>query len=207
MRTTAFDRFMASTDIGYDQWHDGEGYDLDALAELTGAERAAAEAWLLGRADRDWRDIEALVALGTAQARDAVVNQLRHGTIELRLAAARRLPEDPAIEEDREAAIVDGLATATVMNGLTTALDLAAEHRTAPIIDALFRAALRDDRLMAVHAAALLLFLHGKATEPFDWDRRSFTLQFGAEDPKVRRAAFEQLCWECGADAAHYLGA
>lgn len=92
------------------------------------------------------------------------------------------------------------------MSGLTTALDLATEHQTPAVMDALFRAALRDDREMAIHAAALLAFLHGKAKEPFDWDRGPFYLQFGEDEPAVRRAAFEQLCRECGVDPARYLG-
>ena len=204
-RSQAFQRFMASTEITYEQWHDGLGYDLAALAELEGSDRDEAERWLLARAGSDWRDIEGLLALGTAPARDAVVDQLWRGSIEQRLAAARRLPPDPAIEADREAAIVAGLAESTVLSGLTTALDLAAENRGPAVVDALFRAALRDDREMAVHAAALLLFLHGKAKEPFDWDRRSFTLQFGVADASRRRAAFEQLCRECGVDPARYL--
>lgn len=197
---------MGSTDIGYEQWHDGIGYDLEALAELTGEERSEIEAWLLRRAGSDWRDIEGLLALGTARARDAVVEQLRTGTIEQRLAAARRLPADPAIEADREAAIVAGLAEATLMNGLSAAIGLAAAYPTPAIIDGLFRSILRPDREMGVHAAALLLFLHGKAKEPFDWDRREFTLQFGEADPAVRGTAFEQLCRECGIDPARYLG-
>ena len=123
----------------------------------------------------------------------------------MRLAEARRLPDDPAIEPDREDAIVDGLATATVMSGLTAALDLATERRTPRVMDALFRAALRTDDIMAVHAAARLAFIHGKAKEPFDWNRRAFYLQFGDADPRIRRAAFEQLCRECGVDPARYL--
>jgi hypothetical protein len=196
---------MASTNIGYEQWHDGVPYDVDAIAELRGDERAEVEQWLLTRAGEDWRDLEGLLALGTDHARAAVVNQLRYGRIEMRLAAARRLPPDPAIEPDRERAIVDGLGKSTVMDGLTTALDLALAHRTPKVMDALFRAALRDDHVMAVHAAALLLFLHGKAKEAFDWDRRSFYLQFGDDNSKVRRAAFEQLCRECGTDPRRYL--
>lgn len=203
--SAAYARFMASTDIDYDRWHDGVPYDVAAIAELRGDERAEVEQWLLTRSGEDWRDLEGLLALGTEHARAAVVNQLRYGKIEMRLAAARRLPEDPAIEGDREKAIIDGLAMSTVFDGLTTALDLAAEHRTPKVMDALFRAALRDDHVMAVHAAALLLFLHGKAKEAFDWDRRSFSLQFGDDDPKVRRAAFEQLCLDCGVDSKRYL--
>ena len=60
---------------------------------------------------------------------------------------------------------------------------------------------------MAVHAAPLLASMHGKAKEAFDWDRRTFFLEFGDHDPKVRRAAFQQLCRECGVDPARYLGA
>jgi hypothetical protein len=205
--SAAYERFMASTDIDYARWHDGVPYDVDALAGLTPEESREVEAWLLARAGSDWRDLEGLLALGTQRARAAVVDQLRHGTIEQRLAAARRLPTDPAIEAEREAAIVDGLDTSTVMDGLTTAIDLAGEHRTPAVMDALFRAALRDDHVMAVHAAALLLFLHGKAKEPFDWDQRPFYLRFGDDDPKVRRAAFEELCRDCGVDPQRYLGA
>ena len=95
-----------------------------------GRERAEAEAWLLARAGSDWRDLEGLLTLGSDRAREAVIDQLRNGSLEQRLAAARRLPEDPAIEADRVGAIVAGLGTATVMNGLTTALDLAAEYRS-----------------------------------------------------------------------------
>jgi hypothetical protein len=204
--SAAYERFMASTDIDYERWHDGVPYDLDAIAELRGGERAEVEQWLLTRAGSDWRDLEGLLAIGTGHARAAVVNQLRYGKIEMRLAAARRLPPDPAIERDREAAIVDGLETSTVMDGLSTAIDLATEYRTPKVMDALFRAALRDDHVMAVHAAALLLFLHGKAKTAFDWDRRAFYLQFGDDDPKVRRTAFQQLCRECGVDPAPYLG-
>lgn len=204
-RSPAYERFLASTEIGSEQWHDGIGYDLDALGQLTGEERGVAEAWLVGRADRDWRDVEALVALGTETALEAVRRVLRTGSIELRLAAARALPDDPVIEAEREAAIVAGLGEATAMGGLSRALDLAAEHRSPAVIDALFRATLRDDREMAVNAAALLAFIHGTAKEAFDWDRRPFYLHFGEADPAVRRAAFEQLCRECGVDPAKYL--
>jgi len=124
----------------------------------------------------------------------------------MRLAAAQRLPPDPTLVAARESAIVDGLARSSFLHGLTDALDLAQAHPTPAVIDALFRAASRH-RDGAVHAAALLLYLHGKAKDPFDWDQRPFFLQFGDDDPKVRRAAFEQLCRDCGVDSQRYLGA
>ena len=197
---------MASTDIDYERWHDGVPYDLEALAELRDEERAQIERWLLERAHQDWRDLEGLLALGTERARAAVVGQLLNGTTELRLAAARRLPPDPAIEPAREAAIINGLETATLLTGMSAAIDLARDHPSPAVKDALFRSILRPDRETAVHAAALLAFLHGTAKEPFDWDRRDFYLQFNHDDPDVRAAAFRSLCRECRVDPEQYLG-
>jgi hypothetical protein len=133
-----------------------------------------------------------------------VVEQLRHGSIEQRLAAARRLPADPAIEPDRERAVLDGLREAEFVTGLRFALDLALANPTPAVVDALFRAALR--RESAVHAAAALAFVHGHAKEAFDWDRRPFYLQFNDDDPAVRAAAFRALCRECGVAPETYLG-
>src|SRR5207249_2297685 len=136
----------------------------------------------LGRAGDDWRDLEALIAIGSDIARSAVVDQLRHGTLEQRLYAARYLRDDPKLVVDRDAAIVAGLGKSDVFSGLTTALDLATELRTPAMIDALFRAALRDQSTAAVHAAARLAFIHGKAKEEFDWDLRPLFLRFGTLD-------------------------
>jgi hypothetical protein len=203
-RSAAFERFMASTDIDYERWHDGVPYDLEALAQLQGDERAEIERWLLARADKDWRDLEGLLALGSERGRAAVVEQLRHGSIEQRLAAARRLPPDPELEPDRERAVVDGLLEAEFVTGLRFALDLAIANPTPAVVDALFRAALR--RESAVHAAAALAFVHGHAKEAFDWDRRPFYLQFNDDDPAVRAAAFRALCRECDVAPEPYLG-
>jgi hypothetical protein len=195
---------MASTSIDYERWHDGVPYDLDALAQLMGEERAGAEAWLLARAGSDWRDLEGLLALGTERGRAAVVAQLRGGSIEQRLAAARRLAPDPAIEADRERAILDGLQIAEFTSGLSTALDLAIARPTSAVIDGLLHAALR--RASGVHAAAALAFVHGHAKEAFDWDHRPFYLRFAEADPE-REAAFRELCAMCEVDPEPYLRA
>lgn len=199
----AWRRFMASTDIDYERWHDGVPYDLDALRSLEGPERDRAEAWLLARAGDDWRDLEGLLALDTPAARDAVIGQLRSGRLEQRLSAARRLGDDPSLAGDREAAVVEGLRSATFGAGLSDALDIAIREPTPAIRAALLRAALR--RETGVHAAAALEYLQGLAREPFDWERRPFYLQFNDEDPSVRLAAFRELCRELEVDASTYL--
>jgi hypothetical protein len=204
-RSSALERFMASTDISYEQWHDGVGYDLAALKELGGDDRTEAERFLLGRAGSDWRDLEGLMALGTPAARAAVVDQLRGGRLEQRLWAARYLRDDPNLAEDREAAVVAGLDEAVFYGGLSVALDLATELRTPAMVDALFRAALRDEGEAAVHAAARLAFIHRKAKEEFDWELRPLFLKFNTQDRGERTRAFRELCKLCGVDPAPYL--
>ena len=207
MTSAAFTRFMASTDIDYEKWHDGVGYDLDALGQLQGAERAEIQRWLLDRAGNDWRDIEGLLALGSDTARAAVVEQLRRGKLEQRLNAARRLADDPTLRPDVEAAVTAGLEQATLFDGLTAALDVATELRTPPLVAALFRACLRDEGEAAVHAAARLAFIHGKASDEFDWDLRPLFLRFNTKVRAEREAAFRDLCTLCGVDPAPYLAA
>jgi len=80
------------------------------------------------------------------------------------------------------------------------------EFHPPTVIDALFKAALAAPGESAVHYAALLFFLHGRAKEPFDWDHRPFFLKFNETDRKLRRAAFKELCETCGVDAGKYMG-
>lgn len=205
MGSAAYERFMASTDIDYDRWKEGEGYDLEALRSLEGAERDDAEQWLSDRAGNDWRDLEALLALGSWRARAAVIEQLRRGSTEQRLWSARFLAGDPLLAADREAAVVRGLEQALLYGGLSLALDMATEERTPAMIDALFRAAMRDEGEAAVHAAARLAYVHGKAKEPFDWELRPLFLRFGEADRAARDVAFRELCALIGADPTKYL--
>ncbi|MCK5744708.1 MAG: hypothetical protein KAH44_00765, partial [Oricola sp.] len=74
------------------------------------------------------------------------------------------------------------------------------------VIDALLIAALRGDGEAAVHFAALLLYLRGKAEGAFDWSRRPFFLRFNTDDENEREAAFRELCAEIGRDADALIG-
>jgi hypothetical protein len=196
---------MASMEIDYDRWKEGEGYDLDAIKEMEPDEVFRLEHWLRSRANEDWRDLEALLAIGTDTARAAVVDQLRNGKLEQRLQAARLLEDDTSLAKDIEAAAVAGLESALLFGGLSVALDLATTLRSPALIDALFRACLRDDGEAAVHAAARLAFIHGKAKEEFDWDLRPLYLRFNTQDRAEREVVFRELCTLCGIDPEPYL--
>jgi hypothetical protein len=51
MSSPNYSRFIESMNIGYMQWHDGTGYDLEALAALEDDERRQVEEVLLRHLD------------------------------------------------------------------------------------------------------------------------------------------------------------
>src|SRR5689334_21316634 len=56
--TNPLDKFLQSMKIGYMEWHEGIGYDLNALRELSPDELKQIESLLIAHKDRDWRDVE-----------------------------------------------------------------------------------------------------------------------------------------------------
>ena len=189
MPTPEYQRFLDSMIIGYVQWHDGEGYDLEALAALSPEERAAAETVLLMHlaTKADWRDVEALAALGTPGAMTAVKFAAKHGDSEVSnraleiLAAAGPEQAGPELEDDIVRAVQRG------------ALDLAESHPTPRVKRALLDCARLGDPTTRVNAAAMLMYLCGKAPAAFDWNQRPFFLRFDTEDNQELRAAWMEL--------------
>lgn len=198
--TEAYRKFRDSTNITYEKWHDGIGYDLDALTQSTEQERGIAAADLIGRlkgGEGDWRDVEAIVALKLPQAREVLESALPRARLELRLHIGRALEELGAtVEMDR--IIADILRRGTYEDGLSLALDLAPRYATPHLRKVLLACARSGHRDVRAHAAALTLYLAGKADSPFDWSHRPFFLQFGAEDETVRERAYTELCQRIG---------
>ncbi|MBL8231395.1 MAG: HEAT repeat domain-containing protein [Bryobacterales bacterium] len=96
----AWVRFRKSMAAGFEQWHDGVGYDLDALPGMTAEERNSVSREIrmrLANAGRapDWRDMEAADALGLTDCLEAL---REHGDAEVRLRAARYLGEADEVE-------------------------------------------------------------------------------------------------------------
>lgn len=198
------DRFIASMTITFDMWHDGTGYDLDALRAVPPGERARIEHILISHQPRDWRDVEALAQIDSPHARMAIEEALNHRDPKVRREAAKYAGDkiDPA---EREALLLKSLKTCRPFDGLTEALDEVEKCHPPSVIDAMLRGLLDREGDIAVHFAAMLLFLHGKAKEPFDWDHRPFFLRFNTEDRAERKAVFRELCETIGTDATRYL--
>ncbi|MFO0581774.1 MAG: hypothetical protein U0229_05855 [Anaeromyxobacter sp.] len=200
---TALERFQASLHIDYEKWHDGVGFDLEAIRGASPEERAAIEGILLSRGTEGWREVEALAALGTPRALEALRAAAGQGRSEVRAAVMRYAPEAVTAAE-RTAALVHALEHGTFGDGLSEAIDLAAEHHPPEVIEALLRGAARGSGDRAVHFAALLLFVHGKTSAPFDWAERPFFLRFADGGPG-RDEAFRDLCARLGVEPARHL--
>lgn len=201
---TVVERFRRSMVMDYEKWHDGIGYDVDLLRKATDEELAEIEAILVNRSVGDWRDVEALAALNTPRARVGLREALSSPSQEIRVAVTRYAPD--LVDEDEHAvALVNALEQAEFYRGLTQAMMQVAEFHPPAVIDALLRGTLARDGASAVHFAAMLLFIHGKADSPFDMEQRPFLLEFNTPDQIVRQAMFRELCERIGADAGPYL--
>ncbi len=168
--------------LDYQKWRDGEGYDLDALAEMNDLERATVEKNLIARLSSggDPRDIEALHFLGTP-ASYAAIEAARHSSNPV-VAGAALLALSSDVPGAMEYDILRLLDQVKDASGLGRALRLAESCNTQRVRATLLsKARTADDPVVRVHMAALLFFLCGKSDEAFDWNDRPFFLRFALQ--------------------------
>jgi hypothetical protein len=191
----AFQRFQKSKNIGYEQWHDGEGYDLDAFAEMLPEEKDRAVSEILARGGLDFRDMEVLAMHGDRASFDRLRDVLASGTIEERASALRSL-----IDMGKMQASVCDFQLSHVLDdingieGMTVALRIAEGH-AGPMSNAALLRGARDRPGVAVHFAGMACYLAGASDDEFDWNLRPLFLKMGeGETDSVRAAAFAELC-------------
>lgn len=194
-KSPAVRRFVDSTVLSMDQVRDGEGYDLAALHGLTNPEAAYILDFLNERLDgfgANIRDVDAMAALEIPPARMVMKRLAAHPSAEIRLRAVRYLAE----RGDEAAAIgeiVRLLRSPDTDIGADALMTAAERHPTSEVRAALLDCALDGADHLRVHAAALALFLAGRASESFDWSHRPLFLLFGEADRTVRLDAMERL--------------
>src|SRR5271157_2414874 len=159
-------RFEESMNINYEKWHDGIGYDLKALQDSSPKERQQIEEVLLKRNPLDWRDVEALAELGTPLALERLRAAKVDSNPEVRMAVNRFAP-DLINNDERASSIVSSLRNATFFGGLSQTLDQVEEFHPQKVIDELLRGCIHREGEVAVHFAAMILFIYGKTKEPF----------------------------------------
>ena len=197
-------RFIESMNIDYEKWHDGIGYDLEALKEANNKEREAIERILVNRNPPDWRDIEALTILDTPKARQALIVSLLGGINEVNMAVLRFAPE-LVNDELRTKLIVEALKSAIFYYGLRQTLDIVEKYHPKEVVRELFHGLLKREGDVAVHFAAMLFYIHGKGETSFDWEKRAFFLKFNTENLSDRKIIFQELCKKINVDYREYL--
>ena len=187
------ERFELSLFIGYEQWHDGTRYDVDALREMSREDRRIVEARLIP--PDGWRDVEALAVLASLGS-DSAAAELRRvatsGSSEVRLAVLKYAPQ--LVDKDaRIASLVQALDSASMFDSFTDTLAQVEAFHPQPVIDALWRGIETRQGDVAVHYAGMLAFIYGKADSSFDWSMRPLFLEFNTTDDAKRRAAVSEL--------------
>lgn len=198
MPSEAYQLFLDSMVMDFDKWHDGIGYDLDVLGQLGSEERASIEELLIKNLERagDWRDVEALVTLGTTSARAAVDKARFHSNTKVRKYALRTIirnlhSEDMTKEEMTE--LEEQVIQAVKHGDYEMAEYMPTMRVKRALLDSILSAEYNNE--IRVSAVAFLLYLCDQASEPFDWSQRPFFLEFSTSkrDPKMLQHAWEHL--------------
>jgi hypothetical protein len=201
---TPLQRFEASMKIGFEEWHDGIGYDIEAIRIASQREREAIEQVLINHSPRDWRDIEALAEINTNSARYTIKEAIKDPNPVVRVAVARFAP-DLATDNERKQSIVDALEKAEIFSGLSQVLDEVERYHTEEVREALIRGLLNRKGDVAVLFAAMLFYIFGRAKQPFDMKQRPYFLRFNTEDRKERVDLFRELCQKLKINPEKYL--
>ncbi len=190
----AYQLFLDSMIMNFDRWHDGTSYDLEALERLGPEERASIEELLIENLKEagDWRDVNALAALGTDSARKAVDKARFHHKTKVRDYALKIILTTHN-SKDRTKKDIAELEDQVVQAVKRGNFQIAAYMPTMRVKKALLDSTREADSVIRVNAAAFLLYLCGQAPEPFDWSQRPFFLLFGNDDPKMLQQAWEHL--------------
>lgn len=199
-------RFEKSMTIDYEKWHDGIGYEVDLLEQATSEELKSIEQLLLTRGISDWRDVEAIARLKSARAKSVLKQAMTQGKTEIKAAVIRHAPE-LVCADDKDTFLIEALRTADFYGGLSQALEQIETNHPPAVVEELFRGALNRKDRVAVHFAAMLMFIHGKAPEAFDWEQRPFFLRFATDNRAEREAVFRELCAKLGVSAEPFFTA
>lgn len=188
----AMDKFLKSMNISYEDWRNGSGYNLNVLKELSPEELREVEKFLIARKDDDFRDIEALAALGTPGAIQALKDCLKSPNYSNRFHAVKAL-KDAGIEDRVEEVILSTLHLTKISYGMVEGLRLAEKYPTEKVKHRLIWCTLHGNDDIRAHCAAMALYLYGKADSDFD-NKQQIIFRVGAKNKDIGNKAFPEFC-------------
>ena len=201
---SAFERFLLDRQMAREKRR--QPYDLTIIKNASPEELAQIEDFLVSRPVSDWRDVQALAALDSPRARALLRKTLKSRDHHLATAVKEHAP-GLLSEEEQTRTLVAALKGYDTDFGTMEALHQVEHLHPPEIVDALFRGVLTRNGKTAIHFAAMLMFVRGKADSSFDWEQRPFFLKFNTEVRAEREAAFRELCEKLGVDGSCYLAA
>ena len=201
---TPLQRFKTSMNIGFEEWHDGIGYNIPAIRLASQEELDEIEKILINHRPRDWRDIEALAEINTKRSRETIKDVIKDQNPVLRIAVIRFTP-DLITDNERTQSIIYALQNTEIFSGFSNLLEEVEIYHPKKVKEALIKGLLNRTGDVAVHFAAMLFYLYGKAKEPFDWKQRPFFLRFNTENRKKRVKVFRELCQKLKINPEKYL--
>jgi hypothetical protein len=185
------DTFRRSMVLDYEKWHDGVGYDLDAMAAIPVSEHPVLLSLLAP--PKGWREINALLALATPAAIDALRTAgASSGSIEVRIHVADKAPS-LLDEPTRIGILCDAIMTANFTDGLINALEQITRFHPPPVYDALLRGIETRDGSTSFHLAATLAHIHGAEGGASNPALQPLLLQFSTPDRAAKARALTTL--------------
>ena len=175
--TPAWTRFLSSLVIGMDEWRDGIGYDLDALAAMNPEERAMIRQWMRSRLSDpnhsiDWRELEAAAALGDTELLDTLT---KHPENDIRLRVQQLLGDGAAVEKE----LCRALEETGDLGELSRALDMIPSYPSKAVKRALIKRLRKNDDYFVPAAMTLLTVFAGLD----EWAERPFLFRVKEEGP------------------------
>ncbi len=170
--TEAWATFVASIPMNYDSWHDGIGFDLDALRKMPAIEQDLIRQWLHThlrdkQRDVDLRELEAAAALGET---DLLATLKRHPDADVRLRVKDLLAEPADVAEE----LCRTFSSSRSEDAVLRALDLVSSNATPEVRVALIERVSKVDSTF-INAAMVLLEVFGGVDDA--WNERPFLFQ------------------------------
>lgn len=200
MSAEAVKKFEDSMIMDFDMWHDGEGYDLSAIDDMTAEERKQVAQLLKGR-EQTWRELEALAALDMEDVDDLIEEtSSKSDSANNRITAASALHERGKMDKaEFETLLCNEIRKLTGKGDGAIKILLEAEAMpTEKVKQALLWSSWNstDD---SMSCAARLLYLSGKAEDQLAWSHREWLFDLKPNNSYfTRKKAFDKLCELCG---------